>query len=385
MTSSVTKNIPSPTGESAKKGLSPAFKQILFVLFVLVFECLVFTFGSGGKFFTVSNLLNVAIQVSVIVLIAVGQTFVIITGGIDLSIGSNIAFSGLMAAQAIMLWNFPVWLGIIVGMVSGLVVGLINGLIVVYLNITPFIVTFVMQCVARGATYVMLNNKSSIFGLPPSFNFLGAGSIFKTELFQGLPMAVIIVVVITIMFGFLLAKTKTGRYTYAVGSNSEATRLSGIEVKSVIVKVYVISGLLAGITGVLAAARLGAATGTAGMNAELDAVASSVIGGTSLMGGEGMIATSFIGACIIGVLGNGLTLMDISGNWQLLAKGIVVLAAAALDNLKRTKKINLFAAFANVGVRQQQAIKEANERDNASGTDESPSDEPDTASEDPQS
>jgi len=323
-----------PVTKKQKLSLSSNLKKSLFIFIIFVIECLIFTLGSQGKFLSSVNILNASVQASVIVLIALGQMYVIITAGIDLSIGANIGLAGFMAAKAIVFWHIPVGLGILIGIGSATLVGLLSGLFIVYLQITPFIVTFVMQCIARGFTYVMLGDKSSVFGMPESFIFLGSGN------FLGIPMPIYIVVIIAIIFGLIISKTKTGRYIYAVGSNSEAARLSGVNIKAALIKVYVISAFLAGITGIIAAARLGAATATSGTNAELDAVAATVIGGTSLMGGDGLPLATIIGALIVGVLSNGLTLMGVSGNLQLIAKGVVVLIAAALDFFKKSDKFN---------------------------------------------
>lgn len=307
-------------------------KKISYIFIIFLIESLIFSIGSGGKFVQPVNLLNASVQAAVIVLIALGQMYVITTAGIDLSIGSNIGLAGFMAAKAIVFWHVPIGIGILIGVGSATAVGLLNGIFIVYLQITPFIVTFVMQCIARGVTYIMLGEKSSVFGLPQSFLFLGSGS------FLGIPMPIYIVVAIAAIFSIIITKTRTGRYIYAVGSNAEAARLSGVNINFTLIKVYVISGFLAGVTGIIAAARLGAATATSGTNAELDAVAATVIGGTSLMGGEGLPIATIIGALIVGVLSNGLTLMGVSGNLQLIAKGVVVLIAAALDIFKKSDK-----------------------------------------------
>lgn len=308
-------------------------KKISFIFIIFLMECLIFTIGSDGKFLSQINILNASVQASMIVLIALGQMYVIITGGIDLSIGANIGLAGFMAANAMVLWHVPVIPGILIGIASATFVGLLSGIFIVYLKITPFIVTFVMQCIARGAVYVMLNSKSSVYGMPESFTFLGSGD------FLGIPMIILIVALFAVIFSLIISKTKTGRYIYAVGSNREAAAMSGVNINLAMIKVYVISGFLAGITGIITAARLSAATATSGTNAELDAVAATVIGGTSLMGGEGLPAATIIGALIVGVLSNGLTLMSVSGNLQLIAKGVVVLIAASMDSFRTNEKL----------------------------------------------
>lgn len=314
--------------EIAKKKLkmSRETSQVLSVLSGLVLLSLIFGFMSD-KFFSVDNLLTVALQSAIIAIIAIGQTYVIITTGIDLSIGSNIALAGIIAA-IIMTNGFSVPIAVVGGLLAGCLVGLINGLITVYGNITPFIVTLGTMSIVRG-TSLVITKGIPVTDLPASFTTIGTGSVV------GIPIPAIIMLVLVGIFGFVLAKTKLGRYTYAIGSNFEAARLSGINTKRTLISIYIISGFLAACAGLILAARVVSAQPTAGTGYELDAVAASVIGGASLLGGEGMILGTFIGALVIGVLRNGLNLINVSAFWQQIVIGAVIIAAVYIDRVKR--------------------------------------------------
>lgn len=314
--------------EKAKSGfkMSRETSQVLSVLSGLILLSLIFGFMSD-KFFSVDNLLTVALQSAIIAIIAIGQTYVIITTGIDLSIGSNIALAGIVAA-ILMTSGVAVPIAVIGGLLSGCLVGLINGLIVVYGNIPPFIVTLGTMSIVRGVSLVITKG-IPVTDLPETFTIIGTGSI------ASIPIPAVIMFVLVAIFGFVLAKTKLGRYTYAIGSNFEAARLSGINTKRTLISIYIISGFLAACAGLILAARVVSAQPTAGTGYELDAVAASVIGGASLLGGEGMILGTFIGALVIGVLRNGLNLINVSAFWQQIVIGAVIIAAVYIDRVKR--------------------------------------------------
>lgn len=308
------------------RNLSRESKQLLSTFSALFVLGLAFTFLSP-YFLSVNNLLTVATQTAIIAIIAIGQTYVMITTGIDLSIGSNIALSGMLAGIA-MTNGFPVWAAILVGLASGCVVGLLNGAMISYGKIPPFIATLCTMMAMRGVS-LTLTQGIPISSLPKSFTFMGTGSL------AGIPVPVILMVALTIVFGFVLAKTKLGRHVYAVGSNEDAARLSGVDTKRVLIKVYVISGFLAAFAGLVMAARIVSAQPAAGDGYELDAVASSVIGGTSTLGGEGMIGGTFLGAFIIGILRNGLNLVGVSPFIQKIVIGVVIGGSVFLDRIKR--------------------------------------------------
>lgn len=310
-----------------KKGitLSRSVKQFISTLSGLLVLLLIFGIGNRN-FVTTSNLLNVAVQTTPILLIAMGQTFVLISGGIDLSIGSNIALAGVLTAM-LMKSGVPVPIAILAGVIAAAIVGITNGALVSYGKLPPFIVTLGTMTAVRGIT-LTLTKGIPISGLPEAFNNIG---ISKT---LGIPNPIYIMIVFAIIFGFILSKTKTGRYIYAIGSNSEAARLSGVNSSFTLIKVYMFSAILSGIAGLVMAARIISAPPTAGMGYELDAVAASVIGGASTMGGEGTIAGTIIGAFIISVLRNGLNLMGISPFIQQIVIGVVIVAAVFFDKIK---------------------------------------------------
>jgi len=275
----------------------------------------------------VNNLLTVATQTAIIAIIAIGQTYVMITTGIDLSIGSNIALSGMLAGIT-MTNGVPVWIALLIGLASGCIVGGLNGVMIAFGKIPPFIATLCTMMAVRGIS-LTLTQGIPVSGLPKSFTVIGTGSL------AGIPIPVILMILLTVIFGFVLSKTRLGRHVYAVGSNVDAARLSGVNTKAVLIKVYVISGFVAAFAGLIMAARIISAQPAAGDGYELDAVASSVIGGTSTLGGEGMIAGTFIGAFIIGILRNGLNLIGVSPFIQKIVIGVVIGGSVFFDRIKR--------------------------------------------------
>ncbi len=274
-------------------------------------------------FLTVSNLLNVTQQTAINAIIAVGMTFVIITVGIDLSVGSIMAFSGVVLASALNA-GLPIPLAIFIGLGVGLLCGLVNGLLITYGNLPPFISTLGMMSVARGAALLYTQGRP-ISGFTGSFRFLAVGEILSV------PVPVIIMIVVYLIAHILLTRTKLGRYTYAIGGNEEAALLSGINVKLYKSIVYGLSGLLSGLAAIILTARLNSAQPIAGIMYELDAIAATVIGGTSLMGGEGRIVGTLIGALIMGVLRNGLNLLGVSSFIQQTVIGAVIIIAVLVD------------------------------------------------------
>lgn len=307
---------------------------------------IIFFSVTNEYFFTSNNIMTVGLQTSTIALIGIGATCVILTGGIDLSTGSVVALSGVAAAM-IVNTGVPVPLGMILGILVGGICGLINGILVTRMKLPPFIATLGMMMVARGlALYV--TNAAPVSGMPESFANLGNGALFKIVeeganglpkvVFAGIPYPVIIMIFITVLFTFALSKLKVGRYLYAIGSNEEAARLSGIKTNIVKIYAYVASGLLSGLTGVILASRLVTAQPNGGVSYELDAIASAVVGGTSLMGGVGTIPGTLIGSFIIGVLRNGLNMNGVSSFVQMIVIGLVIIVAVSLDQLRQSKK-----------------------------------------------
>ncbi|MDW0781564.1 ABC transporter permease [Mannheimia haemolytica] len=307
---------------------------------------IIFFSVTNEYFFTSNNIMTVGLQTSTIALIGIGASCVILTGGIDLSTGSVVALSGVAAAMIVNA-GVPVPLGMILGILVGGICGLINGILVTRMKLPPFIATLGMMMVARGlALYV--TNAAPVSGMPESFANLGNGALFKIVeeganglpkvVFAGIPYPVIIMIFITVLFTFALSKLKVGRYLYAIGSNEEAARLSGIKTNIVKIYAYVASGLLSGLTGVILASRLVTAQPNGGVSYELDAIASAVVGGTSLMGGVGTIPGTLIGSFIIGVLRNGLNMNGVSSFVQMIVIGLVIIVAVSLDQLRQSKK-----------------------------------------------
>lgn len=280
-------------------------------------------------FLTLSNLLNIAEQTTIIAIVAVGMTFVIITAGIDLSVGSVLALSGIIMASALRA-GVPLPLALLAGAGTGLLCGLVNGLLVATGHLPPFISTLGMMSVARGAALVFTEGRS-ISGFSESFRYFASGKILH------LPMPVIIMLTVYLIAHIVLAKTKLGRYAYAMGGNEDATVLSGVNVRLYKCVIYSLCGLSSGVAAIILTARLNSAQPIAGIMYELDAIAATVIGGTSLMGGEGTVWGTLVGALIMGVLRNGLTLLGISSFVQQIVIGSVIILAVLLDMLLKVK------------------------------------------------
>jgi len=280
-------------------------------------------------FMTLSNLLNIAEQTAVIAIVAVGMTFVIITAGIDLSVGSVLALSGVIMASALHA-GVPLPAALLTGPGAGLFCGLLNGLLVAQGRLPPFISTLGMMSVARGTALVFTQGRS-ISGFSESFRYFASGKVLH------LPMPVILMLTVYLIAHVVLAKTKLGRYAYAIGGNENATILSGVNVKLYKTVIYALCGLLSGVAAIILTARLNSAQPIAGVMYELDAIAATVIGGTSLMGGEGAMWGTLIGALIMGVLRNGLTLLGISSFVQQIVIGSVIILAVLVDMMLKAK------------------------------------------------
>jgi ribose transport system permease protein len=289
-------------------------------------------FSIGSPFFmTFDNLMTVILQTSVIGILAVGVTFVIVASGIDLSLGAVLALSGMVIAKAAA-GGLPVWLAVLCGVAVGTALGIANGVLVAKLTLPPFIATLGTMMVARGLTLVISEARPVYFLQYPSFKLISQGSLFGA-----VPYPIIYLLAIALIASFVLRRLAVGRYIYGLGSNETAVRLSGVSVDRVKIFTYAVCGLLAGIAGVVLTARLNSAQPAAGGSYELDAIAAAVIGGTSLSGGEGTILGTIIGALIMGVLKNGLNLMNVSQFWQQVAMGVVVIGAVYLDIVRRRR------------------------------------------------
>ena len=284
---------------------------------------------TSSTFLSIDNFLSIALQTAVIGIVALGSTFVIITSGIDLSVGAIVAFSGVMMGFA-MQAGMPTFISILIGLLSGVALGVAIGLFITKAKLPPFIVTLGFMMMVRGLV-LALTNGMPISGLNDGFDKLAAGTILK------IPYPVIFLIVLAVVLGFVLKNTKIGKYVYAIGSNEDSYKLSGVNVDRVKLFVYGLSGLMCAISGIILASRLISAQPTEGMGYEMDAIAAVVIGGASLAGGTGTIFGTMLGAFIMTVLKNGLTMLNVSGMWQQVAVGAVVLGAVYIDNLKNKR------------------------------------------------
>ena len=299
-------------------------------LWGLVILCVVMTILSP-YFLTFNNLFNVGTQIAVIAILALGLTFVIVSGGIDLSVGSVLGLAGIVFGWATAVANLPLPLALALGVGAGASAGLINGLLITLGNLPPFIATLAMLSAARGLALV-ISGGVPLNPIPGPILSLGSG-----DLFGFVPLPVILMLVMWAITVGILRSTYAGRAMYAIGGNEEASRLSGIHVSRQKLLIYTLSGLFAGIAGILLTARLASAQPQAGFTFELDAIAAVVIGGASLSGGVGSASGTLIGALILGVLRNGLNLLNVSAFWQQVVIGAVIALAVMTDTLRRRK------------------------------------------------
>lgn len=308
-------------------------KENLGIIVALILLCIFLSFfpETRSSFPTVKNVFNVLRQISTNMLLACGMTMVIILGGINLSVGSVIAISGVIAAGCVSRYNMGIPVSFMIGIGLGLVFGLFNGFIISKTTIPPFIVTLATMNIARGLAGVYTGG-SPVRVVSKEWQWLGAGYFAK------IPVPVIIMALFFILSALIMNKTKIGRHIYAVGGNPLAARFSGINVARVKFLVYTYSGIMAGIAGVILASRMYSGQPTAGEGAEMDAIAAVVVGGTSMAGGSGKLGGTLIGALIIGILSNGLNLMNVNSFWQTVVKGVVILMAVFIDYLRTLKK-----------------------------------------------
>ncbi len=280
------------------------------------------------QFLTISNLTIIVTQVSINALLAFGVTFVIITGGIDLSLGSIVAVSGVTSAMLAHPDSYPVLIPIIMGLLAGLLMGAFNGFIITKSKIAPFIVTLGTMTIGRGLALILSDGRP-VSNLSDSFNYLGSGTVL------GIPVLILIFILVFALCSIILSKTILGRYIYAIGGNEQAARASGINIDRVKLSVYSISGLLAGLAGILLASRITTGQPNAGAGFELDAIAAVVIGGTSTAGGRGTMTGTLIGVLLIGVINNGLDLLNVTSYYQQVVMGIIIIGAVVLDSLNQ--------------------------------------------------
>jgi ribose/xylose/arabinose/galactoside ABC-type transport system permease subunit len=291
-----------------------------FLLMLILFSVL------NPSFLTPRNIINLLRQITFNSILAMGMTMVIITGGIDLSVGSLVALVGVITASLVKADHqlLPVPLAVLIGVALGTFCGYINGFIVTRGKLAPFITTLVMMTAARGVAQLLTQGKP-VTGLAKNFLFIGAGSIFV------IPVPVYILILITFLSYFILNNTRTGRYIYAVGGNEQAANASGLKVSRTKCFVFAFSGSMSALVGIILAARLNSATPIVGVGYEMNAIAATVIGGTSLEGGRGKIIGTLIGGLIIGTISNGLDILNVSAYWQQIIKALIILGAVLLD------------------------------------------------------
>lgn len=319
-------------------------KYAIVLIFIAMFIAMALL---SDAFLSPRNLLNIVRQISVVGLIAIGVTMVIITTGIDLSSGSVLALSAVIVASLAQQpdWHdakfpglqLPVLIPILVSLLVGAVCGWVNGALIAGFRIPPFIATLGMMTVARG--FALIYSNRPVSGLTDAFNYIGQGEIFKVmpvtgQPDMGIPIPILVLVGVAIAAHIMLNNTRFGRHIYAIGGNEQAARISGLNVGRIKIGVYTIAGILAGLAGLVLTSRIGSGQAGLGVGYELDAIASAVIGGVSLSGGVGTIWGTMVGALIIGVLNNGLDLLNVSAYWQTIVKGSIIVAAVIIDERK---------------------------------------------------
>lgn len=314
------------SGDAARKFAAFGALIAMFVVFSL----------ASSNFLSFSNIVGILLATSVNGVLALGVTFVIITAGIDLSVGTVMTLSAVMTGVFITNLGLPIPIGVLGGIAAGATAGLVNGAVIAKMKIPPFVATLGMLYIAKGLALVISGLKPIYFTETPEFSNVAMGSVLGA-LIPGfdIPNAVLIFFGAAIVAGFILNKTILGRYTYALGSNEEATRLSGVNVDAWKMAVYMLAGAFAGLGGVIMASRLNSAQPALGAGYELDAIAAVVIGGTSLSGGEGTILGTVIGAFIISTLTNGLRILSVPQEWQIVVTGGILILAVFADMIRR--------------------------------------------------
>ena len=321
-------SIPAP--DAILNRLRGSIQQLL--AFASLIVILIFFSIASPYFFTPSNLIGILMAATVTGILALGTTFVIVSGGIDLSIGTGMILCGVMTGVFLTYWGWPVWLGVIAAVLFGGLIGFVNGFNVSVLGIPPFIATLGMMLVASGLSLVISGTKPIYFKQHPDFQLLMNYSVIPGSRF---PLGVLIFIILIVVAAIVLAKTIIGRYAFSIGSNEVATALSGVNVVKWKITIYSMAGLFVGIAGVLAASRLSSAQPVGGMGLELEAIAAVVIGGTSLQGGKGSIVGTVVGSLIVAVLTNGLRVTAVPQEWQSVVVGCVILVAVYVDMLRK--------------------------------------------------
>lgn len=320
-------------GLALKAGGGAVQKALAFgslVALVVVFSVL------SENFRTIGNMMNILQATSVIGVLAVSATIVIITGGIDLAVGTAMTFTAVVAGMLLTWLGLPIPLGVAGAILTGAATGLVSGAVITKMRIPPFIATLGMMLVLKGLSLILTGTKPIYFNDSPGFTSTASGSVVSAIIPAfPLPNGVLVLFGVAAIIAWVLNRTRLGRYTYALGSNEEATRLSGVNVDAWKMAIYALAGAVTGVAGVLIAARLNSAQPALGQGYELEAIAAVVIGGTSLAGGRGTIMGTLIGALIMSVLTNGLRIQSVAPEWQIVATGIIIIGAVYADMLRK--------------------------------------------------
>lgn len=311
---------------------------------VVVLILLVIGFSIGNStFLKTANVINLFGQMCLNALLATGLTYVIILGGIDISVGSSMAITGILAAQAVLALGVEstfacMVISILVGLVAGAIIGLFIGWLIAYRGLVPMICTLALMQAFRGLAYI-ISGGGPVYGLPTGFSMLGAGRLIKTESFKTGIIAVIVIftAIVVVIFHIILTKTVFGRHVFAVGSNASVAHMCGIDTKLVTLKCHMICGITAGLAGIVAASKVNNGHPNTGDGYEMYAIAATVLGGTSLSGGTGSVARAMFGCAIIAVINNGMTLMEISAYWQKVVIGVIIILAVMLDMAQKKR------------------------------------------------
>jgi ribose transport system permease protein len=307
-------------GRTAREILAtPAWTRLLALVLLCALVAL-----TAPVFLRTQNIINMVRQASLLLIMAIGMTTVILTGGIDLSMGSVLTLSSVVGATVLKIEGLPIWVGIVAGLAVGLSCGLVNGVMVAWVKLPPFIATYGMMWVAQGLAFIVLQG-NIITGFPKDFLFFGGGNLF------GLPMPIVLMLGVLIVVHVLLSETVWGAHIYAVGGNAEAARRAGIDIAGTLLRAYAVSGLLAAFAGLIFVARLNAAEAGTGEPLLLQVIAMVCIGGVSLFGGEGSVLGSILGALIVTVIGNAMNLWGVSTNWQPFVIGALIIIAVLVD------------------------------------------------------
>ena len=315
--------------KNEKHGLLFYMKELTLVIVLFVLLLLFYCFAP--KFMTIENIKNILVQNAYIIVSSIGMAFVIIGGGIDLSVGYQISLIGVITTISIQWFHLPVWCSVLIGLMTGTLLGAINGFLSVKLQVHPMVITLATMAIYQGISYI-ITNSNSIYGLPDSFKFIGQGKILE------IPVSIIITVIVLIGATFFLSKTYPGRYIYALGGNGEAARLSGVNTSAMRVISFAICGFFVAVASILLVSRSGSMNSSVGAGTEFTCITAAVLGGVSMAGGEGKVWKVCVGAIILGVLSNGMQFVGLGVYPQYVAKGIILMAAISFDTYQKTAK-----------------------------------------------